>query len=215
MRILLLGGPGAGKGTHAKVLTIRLNIPHISTGDIFRENIKKSTELGERVKNILKEGKLVPDDLTNDIAKDRLQKDDCRNGFILDGYPRTIYQAEFLDDFLDSIHQKLDYVINIDASEECIINRMSKRRSCPACGRVYHLINIPPKKDGQCDACGGKLVQREDDKVETVKDRLNIYYKYTKPLIEYYSNKGTLETLDGERKGEVVLQDILNIIGEQ
>jgi adenylate kinase len=215
MRLLLLGGPGAGKGTQAKIISQRLGIPHISTGDIFRENVRNSTALGKQVADILNEGRLVPDNITNDIVKDRLQKDDCKNGYILDGYPRTIEQAQFLDKYLSGIGQKLDYVINIDTSDDCIITRLSERRSCPICGRVYHLVNTPPAKEGVCDSCGGTLIQREDDREDTVRDRLDIYHRQTEPLIRYYSESGILVSVDGERRVEPILVDIYRIIGEE
>lgn len=213
MKILLLGGPGAGKGTQAKFLSRILDIPHISTGDIFRDNIRRATPLGLKVKSILNEGLLVTDELTNEIAKARLLEEDCIKGYILDGYPRTIFQAQYLDSLLDELGDKLDFVLNVDSSDECIIDRLSKRRSCPECGAVYHLDNTPPKNDGVCDHCGEMLVQRADDKPETVKDRLDIYHQQTKPLLDYYQAKGCLINIDGERKVEPILEDILKIIG--
>lgn len=213
MKILLLGGPGAGKGTQAKFLSRILGVPHVSTGDIFRENIRKATPLGLKVKAILDEGLLVPDELTNEIAKARLLEPDCEKGYILDGYPRTISQAEYLDTLLEDGNDSLDFVLNVDSSDDCIISRLSKRRSCPACGAVYHLDNTPPKNDGVCDYCGETLTQRADDKPETVRDRLDIYHRQTKPLLDHYSKKGSLINIDGERKVEPILEDILKIIG--
>jgi len=213
MRLLILGAPGAGKGTQAKTLSEMLDVPHISTGDIFRDNIKNHTKLGQKVKEILEEGGLVPDVITNEIAKERLEREDCRKGYILDGYPRTIDQARYLDDLLDDSDEKLDYVINIESSDECIIDRLSKRRYCPACGRIYHLLSTPPGEEGICDICGAKIIQRADDKEETIRDRLRIYHEQTKPLIDYYKQKGLLVNIDGERKIKPILEDILKIIG--
>lgn len=213
MKLLLLGGPGAGKGTQAQMLAKQLNIPHISTGEIFRDNIRRATELGSRVKDILTGGGLVPDKLTNEIVRDRLLQDDCVNGYILDGYPRTLCQADFLDEFLSGRDQELDLVINIESSDECIIERLSKRRSCGSCGQIYHLGNTPPEDYGICDSCGEELIQRADDREETVRDRLRIYHDQTKPLIEYYTGKGKLVNIDGERRIQPIFDDILNIIG--
>ncbi len=175
MKIIMLGAPGAGKGTQAKQIADKYSIPHISTGDIFRANIKNGTELGKKAKQYMDQGALVPDELTCDLVMDRIQQDDCKNGFVLDGFPRTIPQAEALDAALGKINEKMDYAIDVDVPDENIVNRMSGRRACLNCGATYHLISIPPKVEGICDVCGEKLILRDDDKPETVKNRLSVY----------------------------------------
>ncbi len=211
--IVFLGPPGAGKGTHAKEVSQILNIPHISTGDIFREHVKNQTDLGIKVKSYLDAGKLVPDELVWEVVKDRIDKEDCKNGFILDGFPRTILQAEMLEKYLKEKNADIK-VIYLDASDELVINRLSARRVCKNCGAIYNLISMPPKKDGVCDICGGELYQRSDDKPEVIKQRLETYYKETQPLIDYYKNKDIMYTINAEKEREEVLKEILKVINE-
>ena len=187
MKIIMLGAPGAGKGTQAKKIADLCNIPHISTGDIFRANIKQGTELGKKAKTYMDAGDLVPDELVCDLVVDRIQQDDCTKGFILDGFPLTIPQAEALTNALNAIEQKMEYALNIDVPDENIIHRMAGRRACVGCGATYHVEFNPTKKEGICDVCGEELILRDDDKPETVKNRLNVYHEQTKPLIEYYN----------------------------
>lgn len=214
MKIVMLGAPGAGKGTQAKKISAKYNIPHISTGDIFRANIKEGTELGKKAKEYMDQGLLVPDELVLDLIVDRFGKDDCKNGYVLDGFPRTIPQAEALEKALGEQGEKIDYALNIDVPDENIINRMSGRRACVGCGATYHLIYAPTKVEGVCDVCGKELILRDDDKPETVKKRLDVYHEQTKPLIDYYENAGTLRTLDGTIDIEDVFQTIVKILGE-
>ncbi len=197
MKIIMLGAPGAGKGTQAQMIADKYEIPHISTGDIFRENVKNGTELGMEAKKYMDQGALVPDELTVKILLDRVAKNDCKNGYVLDGFPRTIPQAEVLDNALNEIGEKIDYAINVDVPDENIIRRMSGRRACLSCGATYHIEHVPPKKEGICDRCGKELVLRDDDKEETVKNRLDVYHKQTQPLIDFYTKKGVLKTVDG------------------
>ncbi|MBD5495916.1 MAG: adenylate kinase [Lachnospiraceae bacterium] len=197
MKIIMLGAPGAGKGTQAQMIADKYDIPHISTGDIFRENVKKGTELGMEAKKYMDQGLLVPDELTVKILLDRVAKPDCKNGYVLDGFPRTIPQAEVLDKAITELGEKIDYAINVDVPDENIIRRMSGRRACLACGATYHIEHIPPKQEGICDKCGKELVQRDDDKEETVKNRLDVYHKQTQPLIDFYTKQGVLRTVDG------------------
>ncbi|MCR4436241.1 MAG: adenylate kinase [Clostridiales bacterium] len=213
MRIILLGAPGSGKGTQAVVISQRLKIPHISTGDIFRSNIKNGTELGKKAKEYMDKGLLVPDELTIDIVKDRLQQEDCKNGFILDGFPRTIPQAEYLDNALKEMGIKLDIALNIHVPDEEIIKRMSGRRVCPKCGMTYHTENNPPKKGNLCDGCGSEVVQRDDDKEETVIKRLKTYHDQTEPLIDYYTKQGIVVKVDGTAGIEATTQDVFNALG--
>jgi len=213
MKIIMLGAPGAGKGTQAKQIAAKYSIPHISTGDIFRANIKNGTELGKKAKEFMDQGLLVPDELTCDLVMDRIAQDDAKNGFVLDGFPRTIPQAEALDAALTKIGQAMDYAIDVDVPDENIINRMSGRRACLNCGATYHIVSIPPKKEGVCDTCGNELVLREDDKPETVKKRLDVYHDQTQPLIEYYSGKGILKSVDGTQPMESVFENIVSILG--
>ena len=214
MKLIMLGAPGAGKGTQAARVAAELQIPHISTGDIFRANIKNGTELGKKAKAFMDAGKLVPDELTCDLVADRIAKDDCANGFILDGFPRTIPQAEALDKVLVSRGEKVDYAVNIDVPDEAIISRMSGRRACVTCGATYHIQFNPPKKEGICDNCGGELILREDDKPETVKTRLNVYHEQTQPLIAFYQAKGVLVTVDGTQALDDVFKAVLAKIGK-
>lgn len=197
MKIIMLGAPGAGKGTQAKMIADQYKIPHISTGDIFRANIKEGTELGTEAKKYMDQGLLVPDELTVKILLDRVAKEDCQNGYVLDGFPRTIPQAEVLDKALTELGDKIDYAINVDVPDENIINRMSGRRACLSCGATYHIKHVPPKAEGICDRCGKELVLREDDKPETVKNRLKVYHDQTQPLIDFYTAKAVLKTVDG------------------
>lgn len=197
MKIIMLGAPGAGKGTQAKLIAEKYAVPHVSTGDIFRANIKNGTELGMEAKKYMDQGLLVPDELTVKILLDRVAQEDCQNGYVLDGFPRTIPQAEVLDRALDEIGDKIDYAINVDVPDENIIRRMGGRRACLACGATFHVEHIPPKQEGICDTCGKELVLRDDDKPETVKNRLDVYHKQTQPLIDFYQAKGILRTVNG------------------
>ena len=197
MKIIMLGAPGAGKGTQAKMIAEKYAVPHVSTGDIFRANIKNGTELGMEAKKYMDQGLLVPDELTVKILLDRVAQKDCQNGYVLDGFPRTIPQAEVLDRALNEIGDKIDYAINVDVPDENIIRRMGGRRACLSCGATFHVEHIPPKQEGICDTCGKELVLRDDDKPETVKNRLDVYHKQTQPLIDFYQEKGILRTVDG------------------
>ncbi|BFL75764.1 MULTISPECIES: adenylate kinase [Finegoldia] len=197
MRLILLGPPGAGKGTQAKRVIEEFDIPHISTGDIFRKNIKEKTELGQKVEGLLAEGKLVPDELTIEIVWDRLDQEDCKNGFLLDGFPRTIPQAEALDEGLAKRGLKLDRVLNIDVDKDSLVKRLSGRRVCPNCGASYHIDNNPPKVEGICDVCQTPVIQREDDKEQTVLDRIKVYDSQTKPLVDFYNKQDLVFTVDG------------------
>lgn len=214
LRTILLGPPGAGKGTQAVKIVEKYNIPHISTGDIFRENIKNETELGNRAKAYMDRGELVPDELVVEIATDRLTKDDCKNGFLLDGFPRTIFQAEKLDEFLAQRGEKIDKVINIDVEKDALVKRITGRRVCKSCGASYHVVNIPPKKDGVCDLCNGELIQRADDTEETVLNRIDVYNKQTKPLVDYYDKAGVIINIDGNKELDDVLADIVKGLGK-
>jgi len=213
MRLILLGAPGAGKGTQAVILAERLNVPHISTGDIFRSNIKNGTELGKKAKEYIDKGALVPDEVTIGIVKDRLQQPDCSKGFILDGFPRTIPQAEYLDEALSEMGVSIDRVIDIHVSDSDIIRRLSGRRVCIACGATYHLHNHPTRTEGVCDGCGAAVVQREDDKEETIVKRLKTYHDQTEPLIEYYRGKGKLLVVDGTKAIHDTTEELLGILG--
>ena len=213
MKIIMLGAPGAGKGTQAKQIADKYKIPHISTGDIFRANIKNNTELGQKAKQYMDQGLLVPDELTCDLVMDRIKQDDCNNGFILDGFPRTIPQAEALDAALDKINEKMDYAINVDVPDENIVNRMGGRRCCLNCGATYHVVTIPTKVEGICDRCGSPVVLRDDDKPETVQKRLTVYHDQTQPLIDYYEKQSILKTVDGTKSMEAVFDDITAILG--
>lgn len=215
LRAVLLGPPGAGKGTQAVRLVEKYEIPHISTGDIFRKNIKEGTELGKKAQEYMNAGALVPDELVVDLVKDRLQQDDCKNGFLLDGFPRTIFQAEKLDEFLSESNQKMDIVINLKVEKEALVKRLTGRRVCKDCGASYHIVNIPPKKEGVCDICGGELIQRKDDNIETVENRINVYEEQTAPLIGYYKEAGSLVDFDGEASLDEVFDAIVQAIGEQ
>ncbi len=212
MKIIMLGAPGAGKGTQAKMIAEKFDIPHISTGDIFRANIKNGTELGKKAKEYMDKGQLVPDELTVEILLDRVAADDCKNGYVLDGFPRTIPQADVLDKELTKLGDKVDFAINVDVPDENIVRRMSGRRACLKCGATYHIEHIPPKKEGICDKCGSELVQRDDDKPETVQNRLSVYHEQTQPLIDYYNKKNILKSVDGTKDMQEVFSDIVNIL---
>lgn len=214
MKIIMLGAPGAGKGTQAKKIAEKYTIPHISTGDIFRANIKNNTELGQKAKTYMDKGELVPDALVVDLIMDRFKEADCANGYVLDGFPRTIPQAEALDQALAANGEKVDFAINVEVPDENIINRMSGRRACVGCGATYHIKYNPTKVEDVCDACGEKLILRDDDKPETVKNRLSVYHDQTQPLIEYYSKKNVLAEVDGTKDMEEVFSDIVQILGK-
>lgn len=213
MKIIMLGAPGAGKGTQAKQIADKYSIPHISTGDIFRANLKEGTELGKKAKEYMDQGLLVPDELTCDLVMDRIGQEDCKNGFVLDGFPRTIPQAEALDAALKKIGQKMDYAIDVDVPDDNIINRMSGRRACLNCGATYHIVSIPTKVEGVCDRCGSQVVLRDDDQPETVKKRLEVYHVQTQPLIDYYKTQDILKTVDGTQPMEQVFDAIVEILG--
>jgi len=212
MKIIMLGAPGAGKGTQAKKLAAKYGIPHISTGDIFRANIKNGTELGKKAKVYMDQGLLVPDELVVDLVVDRFKEPDCANGYVLDGFPRTIPQAKALDEALTKNNDAVEYAIDVDVPDSAIISRMSGRRACVNCGGTYHIVTIPPKKEGICDVCGGELILREDDKPETVEKRLKVYHEQTQPLIEYYQGKGILRSVDGTKDLEDVFHEIVTIV---
>lgn len=214
MKIIMLGAPGAGKGTQAKKIADKYSVPHISTGDIFRANIKNNTELGQKAKTYMDKGELVPDELVVDLIMDRFKEADCANGYVLDGFPRTIPQAEALDAALRAQEESVDYAINVEVPDENIIRRMSGRRACVGCGATYHIQYNPTKVEGVCDACGERLILREDDKPETVKNRLTVYHEQTQPLIDYYSKKGVLAEVDGTKEMENVFGDIVAILGK-
>ena len=213
MKIIMLGAPGAGKGTQAKRIADKYEIPHISTGDIFRANIKNGTELGKKAKEYMDQGLLVPDELTVNLVIDRVSNDDCKNGYVLDGFPRTIPQAEALDNAVTARGEKIDFAVNVEVPDENIINRMSGRRACLTCGATYHTEFIKPKVEGICDNCGSTLVLRDDDKPETVKKRLDVYHDQTQPLIDYYSGKNVLAEVDGTKIMDDVFADIVKVLG--
>lgn len=215
MNIVMLGAPGAGKGTIAKKLQTVLNIPHISTGDIFRENIKNETELGKLAKSYIDKGELVPDDVTVKMLLSRLENADAKNGFILDGFPRTINQANALKKALIENNKKIDHAILLDTKDEDVIKRLSGRRVCDSCGKPYHIENIKSKVEGICDDCNGKLIQRKDDTVEVIQDRLRVYHEQTQPLIEYYKNEKNLSVVNGMQDIDKELEDIKAIINDK
>ncbi len=212
MKIIMLGAPGAGKGSQASRIAKEYQLPHISTGDIFRANLKEETELGKRAKSFMDKGELVPDDITIAMLLERIHKEDCKNGYILDGFPRTIPQAEALKEALAKKDEKIDLALDVEASDELIIKRMAGRRTCPACGAIYHIVTLPPKTDGICDRCGADLIQRKDDNEETVKNRLKIYHEVTEPLISYYKKEGILEEIDGAEELDKVFEKVKRII---
>lgn len=212
MKIIMLGAPGAGKGTQAKMLADKYGIPHISTGDIFRANIKNETELGKKAKEYMDQGLLVPDELTCNLVVDRIQQEDCAKGYILDGFPRTIPQAEALDKALTELNDKIDYAVNVEVPDENIVGRMSGRRACVGCGATYHIVYNPTKAEGVCDRCGKDLILRDDDKPETVQKRLNVYHEQTQPLIDFYKNKGVLREVDGTVDMNDVFDAIVKVL---
>lgn len=212
MKIVMLGAPGAGKGTQAKMIAAKYQIPHVSTGDIFRANIKNGTELGKKAKEYMDQGLLVPDELTVDLVIDRLSQDDCQNGYILDGFPRTIPQAEALDAALAKRDEKMDFAVNVDVPDENIVSRMSGRRACVGCGATYHIVHNPSKKGESCEVCGEKLILRDDDKPETVQKRLTVYHDQTQPLIDYYTGQKILKTVDGTQDMNDVFAAIVKIL---
>ena len=213
MKIIMLGAPGAGKGTQAKKIADKYHVPHISTGDIFRANIKEGTELGKKAKAYIDQGLLVPDELTLELVMDRFTNPDCANGYVLDGFPRTIPQAEALTEALEKKGEAIDYAVNVEVPDDNIISRMSGRRACLACGSTYHIVYAPTKTEGVCDRCGEKLVLRDDDKPETVKKRLDVYHSQTQPLIEYYTGQGKLAEVDGTQDVDAVFDAIVKILG--
>lgn len=213
MKIIMLGAPGAGKGTQAKMIADKYGIPHISTGDIFRANIKNGTELGKKAKEYMDQGLLVPDELTCDLVVDRIAQPDAAKGYVLDGFPRTIPQAEALTNALKARGESIDFAIDVDVPDENIVNRMGGRRACLACGATYHIVFNAPKKEGICDVCGKELVLRDDDKPETVQKRLDVYHAQTQPLIDYYTKAGVLKTVDGTQDIDKVFEDITKILG--
>ncbi|EOU1489226.1 adenylate kinase [Clostridium perfringens] len=215
MKIVLLGPPGAGKGTQAKSISNRYSIPHISTGDIFRKNISENTPLGIEAKSYMDNGQLVPDEVTINMVKDRLQQDDCKNGYLLDGFPRTVHQAEALDNFLTEREESIDTALLIEVPKEFILERMTGRRVCPSCGASYHIKFNPPTNDGKCDLCGSDVIQRKDDTEETVKERLDVYENQTQPLIDFYKNKKQLSVVDGTQAINEVFESICKILGSE
>ena len=215
LRTILLGPPGAGKGTQAQKIVEKYDVPHISTGDIFRENIKNGTPLGKKAKEYMDRGELVPDELVIDLATSRLLEDDCKGGYLLDGFPRTVHQAEELDKFLAKHDSKIDLVIDLVAGKEVLIPRITGRRVCKTCGASFHVTNIPPKKEGICDYCGSALVQRADDTVETVTNRIEVYESQTAPLIDYYEKAGNIAHIDGTGDLDRITADVFKAIGDK
>ena len=214
MNVVLLGPPGAGKGTQATRIVEKYGVPHISTGDIFRANIKAGTELGKRAQEYMNRGELVPDELVVEIATDRLAADDCKEGFLLDGFPRTVFQAEKLDEFMASKGRKIEHVLNIEVGRDDLMARLTGRRVCKSCGASFHVVNIPPKQEGICDNCGAELVQRADDNEETASNRIEVYNRETKPLIDYYEKAGNIVNIDGGKAAEDVFAAIADRLGE-
>lgn len=212
MNIILMGLPGAGKGTQASEIIKKYPIPHISTGDMFRKAIKDETELGKEAKSYMDRGELVPDEVTVGIVKERISEDDAKKGFLLDGFPRTIEQAEALNSILEELGRTIDAVVNIEVPEEELMNRLTGRRICETCGTTYHLVFNPPKVEGICDINGGKLYQREDDNPETVANRLEVNVKQSKPILEFYNQKGLLKNIDGSKHIDEVTSDVIEIL---
>lgn len=212
LNIILMGLPGAGKGTQAEKIKEKYQVPHISTGDMFRSSIKEGTVLGKKAKSFMDQGALVPDEVTIGIVEERLQKEDCEKGFLLDGFPRTIAQAEALQKILNKLDTTLDYVLHVDVPDENLVERLSGRRTCPTCGRTYHVIYNPPIKEGVCDKDGTALIQRTDDEAEMVKKRLEVNKEQTKPLLDFYEEKGYLATVNGDQEIDNVFQDIVEIL---
>ena len=215
MKIILMGPPGAGKGTQAEKLVELYQIPHISTGDMFRKAQKEGTALGLKAKSYMDQGQLVPDEVTVGIVKERLAEDDCKDGFLLDGFPRTVQQADALDGILKELGMALDRVVNIEVDKTFLVDRLTGRRVCRTCGATFHVTNKAPKVEGVCDKCGGELYQRNDDTVETVSNRLDVYAAQTAPLIEYYQSKGIMSSIDGSKSMEDVLADIRTALGSK
>ena len=213
MNIVFLGPPGAGKGTQAKRITEKYGIPQISTGDMFREHLSKGTELGKKAKEYMEKGQLVPDEIVLSMVEERLKQADCERGFILDGFPRTVAQAEALDEMLAKWGKKIDYAIAIEVPDEVLVERLTGRRTCKKCGMMYHIKFKPPKEENKCDVCGGELYQRPDDNEETVRNRLKVYYESTAPLIEYYEKKGVLHRIDGQGSIEEIFERIVKVLG--
>ncbi|RHB48211.1 adenylate kinase [Exiguobacterium sp. AM39-5BH] len=213
MNLVLMGLPGAGKGTQAAKIVEEYQIPHISTGDMFRAAIKGGTPLGKEAKSFMDKGELVPDEVTIGIVRERLSQDDTKNGFLLDGFPRTVAQAEALESLLKDLGKQIDHVVNIDVDAEILVPRLTGRWICPTCGATYHVIFNPPKVEGICDVDGSTLMQREDDKEETVRRRLDVNIEQSKPLIDFYAEKGYLRTLDGDRPIDVVYADVKALLG--
>ncbi|WP_206459855.1 adenylate kinase [Anaerovorax sp. IOR16] len=213
MNLVLLGPPGAGKGTQATKIAEKYNIPHISTGDIFRKNVKEGTPLGKKAQEYMSKGELVPDDLVIELVEDRLTEDDCKGGFLLDGFPRTVYQAEKFDVYLKEKNSAIDKVLDIDVEKDILIDRMIGRRVCKNCGATYHVKNMPPKKEGICDVCGGEIYQRADDTLETVSNRLQVYLEQTSPLIDYYEKAGNIAHINGAGALDKVFSEIVEVLG--
>ncbi|MGD6804776.1 adenylate kinase [Rossellomorea vietnamensis] len=213
MNIVLMGLPGAGKGTQAEKIVEKYGIPHISTGDMFRAAMKEETELGLKAKSFMDKGELVPDEVTIGIVRERLSREDCHKGFLLDGFPRTVAQADALETILTDLDKKIDYVINIQVDKEVLMERLTGRRICKKCGATYHLVFNPPSEEGVCDRCGGDLYQRADDNEETVQNRLDVNIKQTQPLLDFYQDKGYLVNIDGQRDIKEVFSDIDELIG--
>jgi adenylate kinase len=213
VNLVLMGLPGAGKGTQADKIVVKYNIPHISTGDMFRAAIKEGTDLGIKAKSFMDKGELVPDEVTIGIVRERLSKDDCEKGFLLDGFPRTVAQAEALDSMLADLEKKIDFVINIDVDQSILMERLTGRRICKNCGATYHLAFNPPSQEGVCDRCGGELYQRADDNADTVQNRLDVNIQQTKPLLNFYENKGYLRNINGQQDIDLVFADVEKLLG--
>jgi adenylate kinase len=209
-----MGLPGAGKGTQADKIVAKYNIPHISTGDMFRAAMKEGTELGLKAKSFMDQGALVPDEVTIGIVRERLSKEDCQNGFLLDGFPRTVAQADALENILESLDKKIDYVINIDVDQSILMDRLTGRRICKSCGATYHLVFNPPAQEGKCDRCGGELYQRADDNADTVQNRLEVNMNQTQPLLNFYETKGYLRNINGQQDINIVFADIETLLGD-
>lgn len=210
----MLGAPGAGKGTLAKDLIKLLGVPHISTGDMFREAVASGSELGKKVEQIMRSGALVPDEIVNELVKERISKGDCREGFIFDGYPRTVQQAHAFDEMLKEMGQKIDAVIYLKVSEDVAVRRLTSRRICPRCGKIYNLLSMPPRSDEMCDDCGVKLIQRDDDKEDVVRNRFKVYSNLTAPLIDYYKSKNVLIEIDAEEDHQIVVEQVMKLLGK-